>query len=241
MKMPGLLLTAHKADWVCLHVGRRPVILYLRRDGSVPVAAWSSTMSCSSNGFFRPGRPTCAPGLTSWSTPRSPRWPHEFVEIGNVTTPAGLLAPSTVGGPVEGATPNGADSPVGWQRPGRSHQWRSHRRSLPGCDPSGGPEAQRTARDPGCRQAPCESNSSSSAAFRAPANSVSTSSVVDLIRRGDMPPMARCEKRPSGRRHRATTRRGRRALVASWFSRGRGTARRTPLAAVRRGACPDRR
>ena len=30
--------TAHKADWVCLHVGRRPVILYLRRDGSVPVA-----------------------------------------------------------------------------------------------------------------------------------------------------------------------------------------------------------
>ena len=30
---------------------------------------------------------------------------------------------------------------------------------------------------------PCESNSSSSAAFRAPANSVSTSSVVDLIRR----------------------------------------------------------
>jgi hypothetical protein len=38
MKMPGLLLTAHKADWVCLHVGRRPVILYVRRDGSVPVA-----------------------------------------------------------------------------------------------------------------------------------------------------------------------------------------------------------
>ena len=38
MKTPGLLLTAHKADWVCLHVGRRPVILYLRRDGSVPVA-----------------------------------------------------------------------------------------------------------------------------------------------------------------------------------------------------------
>ena len=38
MKMPGFLLTAHKADWVCLHVGRRPVILYLRRDGSVPVA-----------------------------------------------------------------------------------------------------------------------------------------------------------------------------------------------------------
>ena len=38
MKMPGLLLTAHKADWVCLHVGRRPVILYLRRDGPVPVA-----------------------------------------------------------------------------------------------------------------------------------------------------------------------------------------------------------
>ena len=34
----GPLLTAHKADWVCLHVGRRPVILYLRRDGSVPVA-----------------------------------------------------------------------------------------------------------------------------------------------------------------------------------------------------------
>ena len=31
-------VTAHKADWVCLHVGRRPVILYLRRDGSVPVA-----------------------------------------------------------------------------------------------------------------------------------------------------------------------------------------------------------
>jgi hypothetical protein len=38
MKMLGLLLTAHKADWVCLHVGRRPVILYLRRDGPVPVA-----------------------------------------------------------------------------------------------------------------------------------------------------------------------------------------------------------
>jgi hypothetical protein len=38
MKMWGLLLTAHKADWVCLHVGRRPVILYLRRDGPVPVA-----------------------------------------------------------------------------------------------------------------------------------------------------------------------------------------------------------
>ena len=37
MKMPAFL-TAHKADWVCLHVGRRPVILYLRRDGSVPVA-----------------------------------------------------------------------------------------------------------------------------------------------------------------------------------------------------------
>ena len=38
MKMPGFLLTSHKADWVCLHVGRRPVILCLRRDGSVPVA-----------------------------------------------------------------------------------------------------------------------------------------------------------------------------------------------------------
>jgi hypothetical protein len=38
MKMPGLLFTAHKAGWVCLHVGRRPVILYLRRDGSVPAA-----------------------------------------------------------------------------------------------------------------------------------------------------------------------------------------------------------
>ena len=38
MRMPGLPLTAHKADWVCLHVSRRPVILYLHRDGSVPVA-----------------------------------------------------------------------------------------------------------------------------------------------------------------------------------------------------------
>ena len=90
---------------------------------------------------------TCACEAATGSTRKAPadRQRHD----------SGRLARSfTVGGPVEGATPNGAGSPIGWQCPWRSHQWRSRRPSLPGCDSSGGPGAQRAAGDPGCRQAP---------------------------------------------------------------------------------------